>query len=41
MNSKEGQTNSETTNLNNESSIEKQKDENFINEQNADNKLDQ
>ena len=41
MNSKEGQINSETTNSNNESSIEKQKDENFINEQNADNKLDQ
>ena len=41
MNSKEGQTNSEATNLNNESSIEKQKEENYINEQTADNKLDE
>ena len=40
MNSKEEQTNSEVTNLENKSSIEKQKDENYINEQNGDKKLD-
>jgi len=40
MNPKEEQTNSEVTNLENESSIEKQKDENYINEQTEDNKLD-
>jgi len=39
MNSKEEQTNSEVTNLENKSSIEKQKDENYINEQTGDNKL--
>ena len=41
MNSKEEQTNSEVTNLENESSIEKKKDVNSINEQTADIKLDQ
>ena len=41
MNSKEEQTNSETTNLENESFIEQQKDRNYINEQNGDNKLDE
>ena len=40
MNSKEEQTNSEITNLENESFIEKQKDANDINEQTEDNKLD-
>ena len=40
MNSKEEQTNSEVTNLENESSIEKKKDVNSINEQTADIKLD-
>ena len=40
MNSKEEQTNSEVTNLNNESFIEQQKDPNYINEQIEDNKLD-
>ena len=40
MNSKEEQTNSEITNLENESSIEKQEDVNYINEQNAEIKLD-
>ena len=40
MNSKEEQTNSENTNLENESFIEPQKDANYINEQTADNKLD-
>ena len=39
MNSKEEQTNSEITNLENKSSIENQEDENLINEQNR-NKLD-
>ena len=39
MNPKEEQTNSEVTNLDNESSIDKQKDENYINENNTDNKL--
>ena len=41
MNSKEEQTNSEVTNIDNESSIENQEDENYINEQTADNKLDE
>ena len=41
MNSKEEQTNSEITNLENESSIEKQKDVNYINENTADIKLDE
>ena len=41
MNSKEEQTNSEVTNLENEIPIEKQKDANYINEQTADIKLDQ
>jgi len=40
MNSKEEQTNSEETNLENEIFIEQQKDPNFINEQIRDNKLD-
>ena len=40
MNSKEEQTNSEVTNLENESFTEQQKDTNYINEQNGDNKLD-
>jgi len=41
MNSKEEQTNSEVTNLENESFIEQQKDPNDINEQVGDNKLDE
>ncbi len=41
MNSKEEQTNSEATNLENESFIEEQKDPNQINEQVEDNKLDE
>ena len=41
MNSKEEQTNSEVTNLENESSTEKQKDKNYTNEQTSDNKLDE
>jgi len=41
MNSKEEQTNSEDTNLENESFIEEQKDPNQINEQIEDNKLDE
>ena len=41
MNSKEEQTNSEVTNLENKSFTEKQKDENYINEQTVDNKLDE
>ncbi len=41
MNSKEEQTNSEATNLENESFIEQQKDANDINEQTEDNKLDE
>ena len=41
MNSKEEQTNSEDTNLKNESFIEQQKDPNCINEQIGDNKLDE
>ena len=40
MNSKEEQTNSEVTNLENESFVEQQKDPNHINEQIGDNKLD-
>ena len=40
MNSKKEQTNSEVTNLENESFIEQQKDPNYINAQNGDNKLD-
>ena len=40
MNSKEEQTNSEDTNLENEKLIEQQKDPNYINEQTEDNKLD-
>ena len=41
MNSKEEQTNSEVTNLENDSFIEEQKDPNQINEQIEDNKLDE
>ena len=41
MNSKEEQTNSEATNLENESLIERQKDPNYVNEQIGDNKLDE
>ena len=41
MNSKEEQTNSEVTNLENESFIEQQKDANTINENTGDNKLDE
>ena len=41
MNSKEEQTNSEVTNLENESSIEQQKDPNYINKQIEENKLEQ
>ena len=41
MNSKEEQTNSEITNLENESLIENQKDPNYINEQIGNNKLDE
>ena len=41
MNSKEEQTNSEVTNLENESFIEEQKDPNKINEQIEDNQLDE
>ena len=40
MNSKEEQDNSEATNLENESSIENEKDANFITEQTGDNRLD-
>ena len=39
MNPKEEQTNSEVTNLDNESSTENQKDANFINENTEENKL--
>ena len=39
MNSKEEQTNSDVTSEENKSSIENQKDENYINEQTKDNKL--
>ena len=41
MNSKEEQTNSEVTNLENESFKEKQQDSNYINEKNSDIKLDE
>ena len=41
MNSKKEQTNSEVTNLDNESLIEQQKDQNYINEQIEENKLDE
>ena len=41
MNSKEEQTNSESTNLGNESSLEKQSEANYINEQIENNKLDE
>ena len=41
MNSKEEQTNSEVTNLENESLIEQQKDPNYNNEQIEENKLDE
>ena len=41
MNPKEDQTNSEVTNLENESFIEQQKDPNSINEQIGDNQLDE
>ena len=41
MNSKEEQTNSEVTNLENESFMEKQKDPNYISEQIGDNNLDE
>ena len=40
MNSKEEQTNSEATNLENENFLEQQKDPNSINEQIGDNKLE-
>ena len=41
MNPKEEQTNSEVTNLDDESSIEEQKDVNYINGNNGNNKLDE
>ena len=41
MNSKDEQTNSKVTNVENESFIDQQKDANYINEQTADNKLDE
>ena len=41
MNSKEEQTNSEATNLENESLIKQQNDPDYINEQIEDNKLDE
>ncbi len=41
MNSKEEQTNSEVTNLENESFIEQKKDPNYINKQNGDNILNE
>ena len=41
MNSKEEQTNSEVTNLENESFIKEQKDPNYITEQIGDNELDE
>ena len=41
MNSKEEQTNSEVTNLENEGLIEQQKDPKYINEKIGDNKLDE
>lgn len=41
MNPKEEQTNSEVTNLENESFIKQQKDANYINEQTGNNKLEE
>ena len=41
MNPKEEQTNSEVTNLENESLIKEQKDANYIDENNRENKLDE
>ena len=41
MNSKEEQTNSEVTNLEDESLIKEQKDANYIDENNIENKLDE
>ena len=41
MNSKEEQTNSEVTNLENDSYVEKQKDSNYIDEQIREDKLDE
>ena len=41
MNSKEEETNSEVSNLENESLVEQQKDPNYINEQIGENKLDE
>ena len=41
MNSKEEQTNSEVTNLENESYVEQQKDSNYIDEQLREDKLDE
>ena len=41
MNPKEEQTNSEVTNLDDESTIEKQKDANYINENTEENKFDE
>ena len=41
MNSKEEQTNSEAANLDDESCIKQQKDQNYINEQIKDNKIDE
>ena len=41
MNSKEEKTNSEVTNVEKKSSLEKQKDGNYINEQNVDRKFDE
>ena len=41
MNSKEEQTNSEVTNLENESYVEQQKDSNYIDEQTREDKLDE
>ena len=41
MNSKEEQTNSEVTNLENDNFIERQKDSNYLNEQIGDNQLDE
>ena len=41
MNSKEEQTNSEVTNLENDSYVEQKKDSNYINEKTGDNNLDE
>jgi len=41
MNSKEEQTNSESTNLDNESFIEQQKNPNYVNEQSGENQSDE